>query len=543
MATHNHLLTTVPNQFQPKKSLMKTDKYLSALSATLFFLTATSFLLSQEAPKTSESTVAIDEVRRQIDDEQIIITWSKKQDELRGFSTKLGEWSVFKQTPQSRLSVSSGGTVACVRLDDSLVAYSGEMGWWDVIPLPKKSTAVAEAERGLVTIQEGEHLYTFAASKGQWTSPTDPELQPVEGTLSIYANYKQLSKIQFNRNDPMLAHRNRQIDVNYTTPSGFPEGWFELTIRAGRKSYFDEVIKAFKAIELVPPLKKTPDNDSSPSDEKAPASDQELQAKIASLSEKMTRLESEAVAMGKSLSSKKAPTDEERQGLAERVSQSFDARQEMQLLESRLMSLKLAKVNENLTARQTLRSRIVERRVAELLDPSSEATSWKNPKTESIATIGQPANSLFDKSVEDLYSIGLSVSDKVKKEHHERWSEKAIWDKMGIKISVLPASSIPGAYKDYKGGLRVVNVRDDSPADQAGVKFGDIIFGIMDWQVPSMASLEWVLSNSQFLKSREAKYYIIRKGTQMTLVLSTPSKDTVSQVLEPEAIAPATRTD
>lgn len=114
---------------------------------------------------------------------------------------------------------------------------------------------------------------------------------------------------------------------------------------------------------------------------------------------------------------------------------------------------------------------------------------------------------------------------------------------MGIKISVLPASSIPGAYKDYKGGLRVVNVRDDSPADQAGVKFGDIIVGVMDWQVPSFASLTWVLSNSQFLKSREAKYYIIRKGTQMTLVLSTPSKDTVSQVLEPAAIAPATRTD
>lgn len=79
MATLNHLLTTVPNQFQPKKSLMKTDKYLSALSATLFFLTATSFLLSQEAPKTSESTVAIDEVRRQIDDEQNITSGGQKR--------------------------------------------------------------------------------------------------------------------------------------------------------------------------------------------------------------------------------------------------------------------------------------------------------------------------------------------------------------------------------------------------------------------------------------------------------------------------------
>jgi len=308
-----------------------------------------------------------------------------------------------------------------------------------------------------------------------------------------------------------------------------------LTIRAGRKSYFDEVIKSFKAIELVPPLKKTPDNDSSPSDEKAPASDQELQAKIASLSEKMTRLESEAVAMGKSLSSKKAPTDEERQGLAERVSQSFDARQEMQLLESRMMSLKLAKVNENLTARQTLRSRIVERRVAELLDPSSEATSWGNPKTDAIATIDQPVNLLKRTKIELRPKV--ESSDSIGK------SESTIWDQIGLRLSVLPASSIPGKFEDYKGGLRVVNVRAGSPADQAGMKFGDIIVGVMDWQVPSFASLTWVLSNSQFLKSREAKYYIIRKETRMTLVLSTPSKESASQVLAPEAIAPPTRTD
>ncbi len=80
--------------------------------------------------------------------------------------------------------------------------------------------------------------------------------------------------------------------------------------------------------------------------------------------------------------------------------------------------------------------------------------------------------------------------------------------------------------------MRVVNVRTGSLAEQAGMQFGDIIVGVMDWQVPAMNSLEWVLSNSQFLMSRESKYYIIRKGKRLTLVVPTPSEKTTSQAAE-----------
>ena len=277
---------------------MKTQQYTFTIIPSLFFMMPSSFLLSQDVPTNSESTVAVNDKgmtdsqrRRQHVDEQIIITWSEKQDELRGFNTKLGDWAVLKLTPQSRLSITSGGTVACVRLDDSLVAYCAELGYWDVIPLPKESTAVATVERDIVTIQEGEHSYFFTASLGRWGSSTDSELTWGERKLSIYANKKRLSEIEFNENDPLLAHRNRQIrvQVRFIGPDkqiDGPEGWYELTIQAGRRSYMDEVIKIYKEIELVPPVLRAADNDSSTAGEKAPAPDQELQAKIASLSEK-----------------------------------------------------------------------------------------------------------------------------------------------------------------------------------------------------------------------------------------------------------------
>ena len=427
------------------------------------------------------------------------------------------------------------GNVASVRLDNSLVAYSGELGWWDVIPLPKESKAVANVSEDLVAIQEGEHLYTFAASKGQWTSPTDPDLQPVEGKLSVYVNKGQLKEIQFRHNDPLLAHRNRQVTVwDNVRPqqNGGPECWYDLTIHAGRKSYLDEVIKMYKAIELIPPLKKAPEEEKSGATEKAPVSVSELQADIASLNEKLNRRENEAVTLGKSLSSKKTLTNEDRKSLEELVALTFDTRQEMQLNESRLMTLRLEKVNENLTVRQNLRSRIVEKRVAELLDPSSDVTSWKTLKTDPNVVLDRSTDLQQNSKINGFRSTGVPETDKDRKVKPMRWSEEAIWEQLGLRLSPLPASSIPIVGEVYKGGLRVVNVRTGSLAEQAGMQFGDIIVGIMDWQVPSMNSLDWVLSNSQFLISRESKYYIIRKGKRLTLVVPTPSEKTTSQADE-----------
>ena len=521
--------------------IMKLIQLRFILVAALFLIEDSSRILSQEVPRTSETSVALQDIKkpdspdkRQYQTGEIIIAWSEKRDELRGFSTKRGDWSILKVAPQTRLIVTAHGNVASIRLDNSLVAYSGELGWWDIIPLPKESKAVASVLEDLVTVQEGDHLYTFAASKGQWTSPTDPDLQPVNGKLRTYANKEQLTEIMFQETDPFFGHRNRQIRVGYRNPSNTnaSPAWYEVEISAGRRSYLEEVIRTFKEIELFPPLKNAFEGESNNVTEMGQVSLQGLFAKIASLSEKMTRLENETVALGKSLSSKKMLTNEDLKALDELVAQSFDARQEMQQNESRLLTLKLEKVNENLTIRQNLRSRIVEKRVAELLDPSSDVMSWKTSKTDPSVALDRSTDMPRNTKRNGFRSTGVPETEKDGKVKPARWSEEAIWEHLGVRLSPLPASSIPDVGVDNKGGLRVVNVRVGSSAEQAGMQFGDIIVGIMDWQVNSMISLDWVLSNSQFLISRESKYYIIRKGKRLTLVVPTPSKKTTSQAAE-----------
>ena len=523
---------------------MKTYRYLLTLFALHSFMAQPTCAIAQVATPATVPGVSVQErgvdndAKRQIDSSAIIITWSENKDELRGFSIKQGRWSILKLPPQERMAVTVSGNVAAIEIDDSLVAYSGEKGWWDVIPIRKDSTATAFFSNNLVTIQVAEHLYTFAASTGQWTSPTDPDLQPAEEKLRIYVNEQQLRDemdISLKRSDRFLAHRNRQIQIRPRfegKQDGDPGSWYEVEISAGRKSYLDEVVKTFKRIELVPPRTKTPNNNS----ERATLHDADLRPTIAVLREKMTRHENEAVTLGKLLSSQKTQTKEDRQKLEEIVAQSFDARQSMQVLESNLMSARFEKVKQNLDSRQNLRGRIVERRIAELLDPNSEATAWQTTQTDLQAVAGATLGAPWKASPKSPYSNEIAVADKQDERNRNHWNEKAIWEQIGLLLSAEPASSILRStnLEDYKGGLRVIDVRPDSPAQLGDVQAGDIVVGIMDWQTPSLDSLEWVLSNSQFLNSRESKYYFIRKGVRRTIVLPTLRPDNATRSVDDE---------
>jgi PDZ domain len=236
--------------------------------------------------------------------------------------------------------------------------------------------------------------------------------------------------------------------------------------------------------------------------------------------------------LGKSLSSKKTLANDERKSLEELVTLSFDTRQEMQQNEARLMTLKLEKVNENLTVRQKFRSRIVEKRVAELLDPSSDVTSWKTAKTDPNVALDRSTDLPRYTKLNGFRPTVIPETEIDRKAMPAKLSEEAVWEQVGLRLSPLPASSIPIIGEVYRGGLRVVNVRTGSPADEAGLQFGDIIVGVMDWQVISMHSLVWVLSNPEYSKRSELNYYIFRKGKRLTLAVPTASEKTTSHADE-----------
>ncbi|GAB5403096.1 MAG: trypsin-like peptidase domain-containing protein [Aureliella sp.] len=80
----------------------------------------------------------------------------------------------------------------------------------------------------------------------------------------------------------------------------------------------------------------------------------------------------------------------------------------------------------------------------------------------------------------------------------------------GIKLEVAPASAIRVAKANYTGGLRVVAIRENSPAAVAQVQPGDILVGLLDWQTPHWKDLSWIFNRPEFKKSTRTKFRIIR---------------------------------
>lgn len=110
-------------------------------------------------------------------DRNIIISWSKNNDELRGFSKNSGEWTPLEIPKQDWINPITINDAAVVQVDNTLAAYSGITGTWDVLQLTNAiEFSMNAGDPAVIEITDDGKLYIFAAANGKWTSPDDPDL-------------------------------------------------------------------------------------------------------------------------------------------------------------------------------------------------------------------------------------------------------------------------------------------------------------------------------------------------------------------------------
>ncbi|XZE43133.1 trypsin-like peptidase domain-containing protein [Pirellulaceae bacterium SH467] len=97
------------------------------------------------------------------------------------------------------------------------------------------------------------------------------------------------------------------------------------------------------------------------------------------------------------------------------------------------------------------------------------------------------------------------------------------WDKLGIRVVPVPASQVEPVGKDYEGGLKIVEVRPNSPAARQALSTGDIIVGVMDWKTPNLKHLAWVMANNSFQTASAAQFHLLRRN-QFLKVAMTPDR-------------------
>src|SRR5262249_54911600 len=70
-----------------------------------------------------------------------------------------------------------------------------------------------------------------------------------------------------------------------------------------------------------------------------------------------------------------------------------------------------------------------------------------------------------------------------------------IWQKLGLQLSPIDADLVTRANRQLHGGLEVVAVNTDSPAARAGIKKGDILVGLHQWETVTIDNVAYVLGH------------------------------------------------
>ncbi|MBA3312623.1 MAG: trypsin-like peptidase domain-containing protein [Planctomycetaceae bacterium] len=81
------------------------------------------------------------------------------------------------------------------------------------------------------------------------------------------------------------------------------------------------------------------------------------------------------------------------------------------------------------------------------------------------------------------------------------------WTVLGLKLGTAGTEAVVGTR--YRGGLRVSAVREGGPAAASGIRAGDVLVGLDQWETVTPDHVEWVLKRSPLKTFSSLKFYIL----------------------------------
>lgn len=85
-----------------------------------------------------------------------------------------------------------------------------------------------------------------------------------------------------------------------------------------------------------------------------------------------------------------------------------------------------------------------------------------------------------------------------------------IWKTFGLRLTKLKTDENGLVGPRYRGGLRVVSVRNESAAATNGIQQGDILVGLHIWETISFENVSYVVEHPQLNDFSPLKFYVLR---------------------------------
>lgn len=91
------------------------------------------------------------------------------------------------------------------------------------------------------------------------------------------------------------------------------------------------------------------------------------------------------------------------------------------------------------------------------------------------------------------------------------------WNQLGLRLTLLPVSEVRSQLSKtkYRGGMRVLEVKPDSPAAANGIQKGDVLVGLDKWETMSVDNITWILNQISAQQpgpdgQNQIKFFLVR---------------------------------
>ena len=109
------------------------------------------------------------------------------------------------------------------------------------------------------------------------------------------------------------------------------------------------------------------------------------------------------------------------------------------------------------------------------------------------------------------------------------------WSQLGLQLTQLPANEKSQLSKTkYRGGMKILEVRADSNAYAQGIRKGDILVGLQEWETTNIDNIVWIMNRMGTHtvatdSQAKMKFFIVRGGeTKYGMLALTPTPRTAS---------------
>jgi serine protease Do len=88
--------------------------------------------------------------------------------------------------------------------------------------------------------------------------------------------------------------------------------------------------------------------------------------------------------------------------------------------------------------------------------------------------------------------------------------EERAWETLGLRLRAIPARQLRARQNRFRSGLMVTGVRPESPAEEQGIREGDILVGMHIWETASLDNVAYILNRDDLDTIQPLKFVILR---------------------------------